>query len=219
MSAALPDAEARARAVDPARSVIVQAPAGSGKTSLLVERYLNLLRQVDEPEEIIAITFTRKAAGEMRDRVLERLEAPSDIAETLNARSEARGWNLTEDPQRLRIQTIDSFAYALVQRLPFRSRFGLEYGFIDDARWMYDEAAARVLARAAAEDPLADEIADFMAYLENDHATAVALLAEMLSRRDQWIEPISEIAAIQTGSEPERFVRARRKCDSPERCR
>src|SRR3954468_21918861 len=111
----LADARQREEALDPYRSYIVQAPAGSGKTALLIQRYLRLLATVDRPEEILAITFTRKAAAEMRRRVLQALEhadlgratpddnarRPRQLAEAALARDRERGWGLRENASRL----------------------------------------------------------------------------------------------------------------------
>src|SRR5215470_61190 len=112
------DTTARERALDTSRSFIVQAPAGSGKTTVLTQRYLRLLAEVEEPEQVLAITFTRKAAGEMRERVRQALDAggqaPRTPAEALTFELAARvrehatrrGWGIDESAARLRIQTI-----------------------------------------------------------------------------------------------------------------
>src|ERR1700730_19057054 len=129
------DAEARARAIDPCCSILLQAPAGSGKTSVLTQRFLRLLCTVEEPGAILAITFTRKAAAEMRARVSHALRgdiaADDPRAAQLHALAGAarrhatvRGWDLVQDPGALRIQTIDSFTYWLASQLPIAARAG-----------------------------------------------------------------------------------------------
>ena len=109
MTSELPnrDTTARSIAVDVRRSVVVQAPAGSGKTTLLVDRFVNLLGVVERPEEILAITFTRKAAAEMQDRILSAISDDTESARAVRTRDARLGWQLTLQPSRLRIQTIE----------------------------------------------------------------------------------------------------------------
>ena len=73
-----PDQLERLRALDPGRSILVQAPAGSGKTDLLARRFLSLLGEVDEPGQVVAITFTNAAAAEMRNRILDELRKAAE---------------------------------------------------------------------------------------------------------------------------------------------
>ena len=79
-------------ALDPRLSVVVEACAGSGKTWLLVSRVLRLLLAGAAPSSILAITFTRKAAQEMQERLMQWLELlatarDADVREFLRQRA------------------------------------------------------------------------------------------------------------------------------------
>ncbi|WP_238914223.1 UvrD-helicase domain-containing protein [Achromobacter insolitus] len=190
------DHVARADALDPTRSFLVQAPAGSGKTELLTDRILALLATVNRPEEIVAITFTRKAASEMHARVLSKLrrglDAPPeamherrswDLARAALARNEAQGWHLLDHPARLAIRTIDSFCAGLVRSMPWLSELGGMPEITDDARAHYEAAARATL-------DLADDyeaVRILLKHLDVDVQAAKEAIASMLGQRDQWL--------------------------------
>ena len=111
------DADARRHAVDPAQNVVLEASAGTGKTRVLVERYVNLLRAGVAPDHILAITFTRKAAAEMRQRIIDRLKEASRLSEFDNAR-----WReLKERLDDIAVSTIDAFCLALLREFPLEA--------------------------------------------------------------------------------------------------
>ncbi len=192
------DDAARERATDPHRSILLQAPAGSGKTTVLTERLLRLLTDVEEPEEILAITFTRKAAAEMRSRVLRALrgevadEGPQgdrvrQLAGQALARDAARGWKLLDNPARLRIQTIDSFNFWLASQLPVAARAGGSLKVADRPQEAYSNAARSTLIAGEEEPALAADIELLFERLDNGWARVERLLAEMLERRGHWL--------------------------------
>jgi ATP-dependent helicase/nuclease subunit A len=156
MSDAMSDLSAREGARDIARNIQLQAPAGSGKTTVLAQRFLAALASVEEPEEVLAITFTRKAAAEMRERVLaalaDRLPATQaererweQLRDAVRAQAALHQWSLEELPQRLRIQTIDSLAAELARAMPVLGRMQASLRVVDDASQLYAEAARRTL--------------------------------------------------------------------------
>lgn len=196
------DLALRERAVDPERSFIVQAPAGSGKTSLLTLRYLRLLATVDCPEQIVAITFTRKAAAEMRHRILTALAGamgpvpasarPHEQELHRHARaaleySRARGWGIEHNPARLHVQTIDGFNHWLARRLPLASRIGTSATLIDDARPLYAEAARRTVGRLDGDGPVAARLDRLARALNHDPRLLARLIEGMLGARELWL--------------------------------
>jgi ATP-dependent helicase/nuclease subunit A len=113
----LADRAARDAAVDPARNVVLEASAGTGKTRVLVERYVNLLRAGVEPDHILAITFTRKAAAEMRQRIIDRLKEASRLSQF-----DAGRWRgLRERLGDIAISTIDAFCLSLLREFPLEA--------------------------------------------------------------------------------------------------
>lgn len=198
------DHQERERALDPETSCIVQAPAGSGKTTLLVRRFAKLLARVQRPEQILAITFTRKAAAEMRQRVLKVLrgEVESDADRSLSlairAQDQKKGWGLALNPSRLKIQTIDSFARSLAGALPLGAGPEGRATPVEDAGRLYESAVDRLFERLRdADEPqgagLAPDIGRFLMLVDNDAAKARRQLVEMLARRDQWLAPVQEV--------------------------
>jgi len=197
--------EVRRRARDPACSCLVQAPAGAGKTELLTQRVLALLAVVDEPEEILALTFTRKAAAEMRQRVLQALAADEPTADTsahqretwqlaqqARRRCEEKGWHLSEHPARLQMMTLDSFTFALARQLPLLSGLGQMPVPSEHTDALYRQAAELALDEAMRDYP--DMATCVLLHQDHQAAAVISLLADMLGRREQWLQEVASHA-------------------------
>ncbi len=196
------DDNVRQQALDPQHSFIVQAPAGSGKTGLLVRRFLRLLSTVEAPEQILAVTFTRKATAEMRLRIRNALqgldargqtETDAELVRLSRAAGEhdrKEGWNLARNSRRLRIQTIDSFCYELVKKMPWSARFGTVPPPLEDATRLYRQAADATLGMVEEDrdGTLASPCARLLHLLEANRHLTRELLVEILATRDRWMQ-------------------------------
>ncbi len=198
-----PDQAERERALDATRSILVQAPAGSGKTDLLTRRFLRLLGEVDDPGQIVAITFTNAAAAEMRHRILSELERAADsssdsefadpfsmrsLAAHALQRSQALGWQIQDLPALLRISTIDSFCRELALQQPLISGFGSDLGISEQPEILYRRAARRTLQQIdSTERHLQTSIESLLLWRDNGWQEMEDLLVKMLGERDRWM--------------------------------
>ncbi len=208
------DDSERLRALDTARSFIVQAPAGSGKTELLLQRYLALLARVAQPEAIVAMTFTRKAAGEIRTRILEALRSAADapapaqpqqerswrLARAVLERDLALGWNLLAHPARMQVHTIDALCLTLMRQAPLSAQLGALPRLTEHAEPMYAEAARAEIDAAAGRD---EDWQCLLDYLDNDADRLCGLIAGLLGRREQWLRHLvtDDAAALRSALE------------------
>ena len=205
------DELARQLALAPDRSFCVLAPAGSGKTELLTQRLLKLLSVCEQPEQILAITFTRKAAGEMQQRLLASLRAAEasgisadaglssherttrQLARAALAQDRRQGWNLLQNPERMRLTTIDSFTSYLTARLPFASNFGARPELTTDTAELFSQAVHATLGKLDNDSALGEALAVLLLHLHNRHATAETLLLDLLKKRADWLPVLGPI--------------------------
>ena len=173
------DATARRFAVDPANNVVLEASAGTGKTTVLVQRYINLLKAGVEPSNILAITFTRKAATEMRERIVRDLRAAASLSEF----DRARWVSLRDRLGEISISTIDAFCLSLLREFPLEADIDPGFDLADETevpRFVEEalDASMRIFSRLAETE---EEVALVLAQLGSTRTRAG--LATLLQRR------------------------------------
>ena len=190
------------QALDPGRSVVVEACAGSGKTWLLASRIVRLLLAGIAPGEILAITFTRKAAREIEDRVVNWLHllatgSTAQVAEFLAERGltpdesalrVARGLYervLTAQP-RLAVNTFHGWFLQLVDAAPLSANLAGATLVDTDAR-LFDETWQSFAAELA-KAPESDLTRCFIGLLgEAGLDSSRRLIRRALDRRSEWL--------------------------------
>jgi ATP-dependent exoDNAse (exonuclease V) beta subunit len=203
------DIAERRAVLDPAKSFAVRAPAGSGKTELLTQRVLTLLAVAEKPEEILAITFTKKAAAEMQQRILDALRLAHDVqtgqtprpekehdrftldlATRALQRSQQQQWQLLENPNRLRIQTIDSFCRSLSGQQPVSSQLGTLPDTLEDnsaINTLLQQAFRHTLRELGSNNEIAEALQYLLLHFDNRVENLETLIINMLRKRDQWL--------------------------------
>ncbi|TCK18906.1 ATP-dependent helicase/nuclease subunit A [Thiogranum longum] len=191
-------------ATDPSASFSVLASAGTGKTWQLVARLTRLLLADAAPDSILAITFTRKAAGEMQQRLGERLEALleaddttlknmlEEIGETSTpatchrARGLLEGWLRSEHT--LRTTTFHSFCQELLQRFPLEAGLPPSFELTETTEILVDESWDALFAEATREtgSELANALERLFEELGSLYSTRSALHQFVEHRSDWW---------------------------------
>lgn len=176
-----PDEATRAQhvAADPERSTWLTANAGSGKTSVLTDRVARLLLGGTRPERILCLTYTKAAATEMQNRLLQRLGEWAMLDDAaLTARLQAMGIGgdpdlnaarrlfaqAIETPGGLKVQTIHSFCAGVLRRFPLEA--GVPHGFAELDDRSAANLRAEVIEQMAREN--APEMADLLSLQSDD---------------------------------------------------
>lgn len=175
----LVDQEARDYAVNPAVHVALEASAGTGKTKVLVDRYVNLLRAGVEPRRVLAITFTRKAAAEMRARIVAELTRMAAIGAIPPETWKTLRTHLGE----IAISTIDAFCLSLLGEFPLEADVDPGFGVADEteAPRLVDDALDRTLRIGRAQSAHDADLALLFARMGEGRLRGA--LARLLDRR------------------------------------
>jgi ATP-dependent helicase/nuclease subunit A len=197
------DVQARTKALDTNNSFIVQAPAGSGKTELLTQRFLALLPTVAEPEQIVALTFTKKAALEMAHRILQALRDAKNqtplknehqritrqLAEEALSHAEQLNWQILDHPQRLKIKTFDSFCMEIYKAIP-KEEFATLAELQTDPKSIYQKAVQNWFEFCRADEVYHNDLKCLIRQVNNQLSTLLNQLRDLLYKRDQWLPAI-----------------------------
>jgi len=200
----LSDLDARDKALCIKTSSIIEAGAGAGKTSLMVQRYFALLAVSDSPEQVLFCTFTRAATQEMQLRVMDALYAAKtsprpdteyekktyDLAKQVIERDEKLDWGLLHNSARMNILTLDGLAAKVAKQMPILSGMGGDISVIEDPFSLYSAAGMAVLEAVEDDGEISQDVERLMLHMDGNHQRAVELISQMMAKRDQWLRHV-----------------------------
>ena len=191
------DKYVRTEVINDPSSFIVSAPAGSGKTTLLAKRIVKRLLEVNDPNEIIALTHTRKAANVMSNKVQAVLESKHNdfdgpfLQKELNKHSKKNNWD-DNYINNLKIMTLDSLAMQILRKEPLLSEYPKVEGLSDHLNDLYEIAINEVIK----EPENYQDVEKVLLYLNENHQTIVNEFVEMIKKRDQWLPQVIELSKL-----------------------
>lgn len=220
MSRALRDASLRQRhALDPSSTIWVEASAGSGKTKVLVDRCLRILLDGTAPERLLCITFTKAAASEMANRLMQALQdwvaqTPADLERSLDAllgrhpapveiqRARSLLATVLDTPGGLKVQTLHSFCQSVLSRFPLEAGISPGFQALDERSAAELMAGARdsLIAASAGDPDLAQALEDILvAHGEEGLSDLQRLITNERDRlipllSDGYLPPLSRLA-------------------------
>ena len=181
------DQDARDFAVDPRHHVVLEASAGTGKTRVLVDRFVRLLDAGVDPRHILAITFTRKAAAEMRDRVLSTLAARARTDRAFRTR-----WHeLADRVADIQVSTIDAFCFSLLREFPLEAGVDPAFEVADETEMARFSAEALDLTFRAIRGLIAEDPHVRLLLAEVPGATLRDALAGLIDRRHLLVPAVA----------------------------
>ncbi len=183
-------------AENPANNVVLEASAGTGKTQVLVNRYVNLIEGGVDPRNILAITFTRKAAAEMRQRVLDVMRR-----RVANSKAMKERWQALKDRvAEINVSTIDAFCFGLLREFPLEADVDPSFEIADETEVPRFRAEAIELTLRACRDRLIHEepVRLLMALRGTNQLRAA--LDRLLDARFVSVPAVREFVARQRGT-------------------
>lgn len=206
------DQKSRAKALNVNESFCIEASAGSGKTAILLKRYLKLWPLVNNVSEILYLTHTNKAVREMRDRVVAALKQAQTglkpntafeaelyvlAVEALKA-DKKRGWNVMENPSQLNIMTNDAYNQRLLRSALITSSLGGNVQVAQEPMRLYERAAQNTLSELDSSiDTRQTAVATLLNQVRNNFTRAQEMLVKMLATREQWLPIIAEASQLE----------------------